>query len=463
MEKLSRVNAVPDYLKDPRFESVRGVLSREPSSALKRLISLLSSKVIVGKDVVDRLRELATRGPVVYAMKYRNLYDLQLLRLMFANLGIPVPCFAFDISAIESGDPGKVIRSVPRDFQDMVHRKSEHYYPTAIYREILERGGAGVFFLVDEKTSRGRYVHPQLDPLKALFDIQSSIAASISVVPLMILYDRSPKRSIKPFGEVLLGDPDQPGLLRRILIAARKWTVPELLAGEPVYLVGEFEEFGSDVSWEEGPFNVRKKLIAAINERIRVSRGPEKYSRTEIKELVLQDPSVQDAVLDVSSKLSVSEEQARKKAESFVQEMAADQRIQFHHFLYHVLKWIFSKIFDGVDYRQSDFVTLKKANEQGSLVFVSCHKSHVDYLLIGFLSFINQMTVPHMAGGKNLSFWPLGPILRNSGAFFIRRSFKALGDYSELYTNVFDSYLRVLVDGKNEYQFLHRGRQKSDR
>ena len=96
---------------------------------------------------------------------------------------------------------------------------------------------------------------------------------------------------------------------------------------------------------------------------------------------------------------------------------------------------------------------LKEKNQQGSLIYVSCHKSHLDYLLVGYLSFVNQMAIPYMAAGKNLSFWPVGPILRNAGAFFLRRSFKGLA----LYPHVFAAYLKVLVKANININFYIEG------
>ena len=84
---------------------------------------------------------------------------------------------------------------------------------------------------------------------------------------------------------------------------------------------------------------------------------------------------------------------------------------------------------------------------------MSCHKSHLDYLLVGYLAFVNQMAIPYMAAGKNLSFWPVGPVLRNAGGFFIRRTFKGLG----LYPHVFAAYLKVLVKEKVNINFYIEG------
>jgi glycerol-3-phosphate O-acyltransferase len=445
---------VPEGLRNGHFQHIDGVLDREPPWVLRKLIQILSAKVRIDPAVVQRLRELAGNGPIVYAMKYRSVFDLHFLRMRFAQLGLPTPSFVFDVSSAAAGSPSKLFKVWASRISGMFHEHRLHRPgDRQALKEIFENGGAAVFFLVDEKTSRTRYVHPEQDPIRILLDIQGQIAGSIAIVPLFILYDRRPPRIIRPFWETFLGDPDRPGPLKRVLLALRQWTVPELVVGEPVHLVGQFEEFGAEESWEEAPFELRTRLVDAINARIRVNRGPEKRSRTEIKEWVLQDARLQRAVGEAAQREGAVEENIREKAESYVDEIAADVRFQMHHFLYYVLKWTFAKIFDGIDSNDSEFSALKKTNEKGSLIFVSCHKSHFDYLVVGFLSFINQMTIPHMAAGKNLSFWPVGPVLRHGGGFFIRRSFRGLA----LYPQVFAAYLKVLVNEKTNINFYIEG------
>ena len=445
---------VPLHLRNERFQNVGGVLDEEPSWLLRKIISVLSANVRIDQSDVERLQNLARDGLLVYALKYRSSYDLQFLRLRFAELGLPLPSFVFGMSARGVGSCTKFVRVWKTRLAGIIRKRGlSAAIDENVIKEILEAKGSGVLFLVDEKTTRKRYVHPDLDPLGILVDLQGRMAASIVLVPMTILYDRTPRPAIRPFWETFLGDPDRPGPLRRLLIAFRKWSVPELMVGEPINLVGEFEEFGSGKSIEEIPVYVRQKLIERVNDRIRVSRGPERLSRTEIKERVLQDPRLHKVVTEKASGEGATEQKARKQAESYIEEIAADQHIQALHFLYYFLKWLFSKVFDGIDLKPSAFSTLKRINAQGSLIIVSSHKSHFDYLLIGYLAFVNQMAVPYMAAGRNLSFWPVGTLLRKAGAFFLRRTFKGLG----LYTHVFAAYVKTLVKEKVNINFYIEG------
>lgn len=93
---MSRV--VPLHLHNERFHHIAGVLDEEPSWLLRKLIPLLSANVQIDRLDVQRLQDLARDGLLVYALKYRSVYDLQFLRLRFAELGLPLPSFVFGMS-----------------------------------------------------------------------------------------------------------------------------------------------------------------------------------------------------------------------------------------------------------------------------------------------------------------------------------------------------------------------------
>jgi len=454
MKDISPAQAIPALLRDGRYRYVPGVLDEDTPWLMRHLVSVMSANVLIDSYVIDRIRDLSTRAALVYAMKFRSVYDLHFLRTRLAQLGLPVPCFVFGMSSFHTASWGKLFEVQRARVAALIHGRSQtDASERSIVADILKHGGAAVMFLVDEKTFRPRYIHPDRDPLAILLDVQGSLAGSIAVVPLTVLYDRTPRRVIRPFWESFLGDPDRPGPLKRILIALRKWTVPELLVGEPVHLVSQFQEFGADRPWEDLPSDLRQELIAKINDRIRVTRGPERLSRTEIKEQVLREARVQRAVTDIAARENTTTEKIRKQAEAYVREIAAEQHLQVLHVLYYFLKWVFSHIFDGVDLKPDQFSELKVAAQRGSLIFTPCHRSHFDYLVMSFFTFVNQLAIPYIAAGMNLSFWPMGPLFRNAGAFFLRRSFKGM----ELYTQVFASYVKVLVREKFNIKFYIEG------
>ncbi len=81
------------------------------------------------------------------------------------------------------------------------------------------------------------------------------------------------------------------------------------------------------------------------------------------------------------------------------------------------------------------------AGSGAELIYVPCHRSHIDYLLLSYVIYHRGLQPPHIAAGDNLNLPLIGPILRRGGAFFLRRSFKD----DPLYAAVFAEYLHVML------------------
>ncbi|MFC1841084.1 1-acyl-sn-glycerol-3-phosphate acyltransferase, partial [Thermodesulfobacteriota bacterium] len=117
------------------------------------------------------------------------------------------------------------------------------------------------------------------------------------------------------------------------------------------------------------------------------------------------------------------------------------------------LKWLWKKIYEGIDTRQSDLAVVRAWARKGPLVYIPSHKSHIDYLVLNYILYGNNMHVPRVAAGQNLTFWPMGHIFRKCGAFFIRRTFKG----AKLYAEVFSRYVKALLQEGHPIQFYIEG------
>src|SRR5256885_3206228 len=96
--------------------------------------------------------------------------------------------------------------------------------------------------------------------------------------------------------------------------------------------------------------------------------------------------------------------------------------------------------------------------KQRPVVLGPCPPSLFDYLILTYIFHTNYLSPPHIAAGMNLSFWPMGPLFRGAGAFFIRRSF----DDNELYKMVFRKYLTFLIrEGYTQEFFIEGGRTRT--
>jgi glycerol-3-phosphate O-acyltransferase len=103
---------------------------------------------------------------------------------------------------------------------------------------------------------------------------------------------------------------------------------------------------------------------------------------------------------------------------------------------------------------------LNEIGDGAEIIYVPCHRSHMDYLLLSYVIYRKGFAVPHVAAGINLNLPVIGRFLRMGGAFFLRRSFK--GD--ALYATVFAKYLGIMIArGHSLEYFIEGGRSRTGR
>ena len=124
-----------------------------------------------------------------------------------------------------------------------------------------------------------------------------------------------------------------------------------------------------------------------------------------------------------------------------------------------VMGWLWSRLYQGINVNGGERVR-QLAQDGHEIVYVPCHRSHMDYLLLSYVLYHQGLVPPHIAAGINLNFWPAGPIFRRLGAFFIRRTFKG----NKLYSTVFREYLGELFSrGYSVEYFVEGGRSRTGR
>jgi glycerol-3-phosphate O-acyltransferase len=203
---------------------------------------------------------------------------------------------------------------------------------------------------------------------------------------------------------------------------------------------------------------LRRNLLLQINRHRQSITGPMRKSIEEVKENILTNQRLK-AYMDLhAEKRNIPLWKVRKNADAYLDEIAAKQNPGLLRFAEVSVGWILNTMFQGVSYNEDGLNHVKTAAQKGPLVFVPCHKSHVDYLMLPYLMYIKNMPVPLIAAGKNLSFWPMGPVFRALGAFFLRRTFKG----NVLYAKVFGEYIhKLLEEGFNLKVFIEGTRSRT--
>jgi len=258
---------------------------------------------------------------------------------------------------------------------------------------------------------------------------------------------------------MLFGTQENPGRIRRLIALFNNPKKIFLESSEPISL--EIFLNRPDITKlnsKDQAVAFRRYLITQINKHRQTITGPTLKSRLEIQEEMLTNREVQKIITDCSDEANLSLLQAHKQAVDFLDEIAADYNPTIIRMYDIVLRWMFKNIFEGmvIDYKGLD--RIRRVSKKGPLILVPCHKSHLDYLIISWVFLINNMPCPLIAAGKNLSFWPLGPIFRGGGAFFLRRTFKG----EILYQKIFAAYIKkILIEGFHIEFFIEGGRSRT--
>ena len=106
----------------------------------------------------------------------------------------------------------------------------------------------------------------------------------------------------------------------------------------------------------------------------------------------------------------------------------------------------------------ADLDRLRTLDAKHPLVILFSHRSYLDLWLLRDAVRDARLGPIHVLAGANLNFWPVGPVLRRTGALFIRRDTKN----DPVYRFVLRGYIRYLLDtGNNLAWSIEGGRTRT--
>src|SRR5206468_2421870 len=108
---------------------------------------------------------------------------------------------------------------------------------------------------------------------------------------------------------------------------------------------------------------------------------------------------------------------------------------------------------ETLHYDRVQLEALAALGQRHPLVFLPTHKSMLDSLVLKYALYENGLPPNHTAGGINMNFFPMGALMRRTGIFFIRRSFKD----NEVYKFVLHQYIDYLVEKRFPLEWYIEG------
>ena len=277
----------------------------------------------------------------------------------------------------------------------------------------------------------------------------------VQLVPVSIFVGRAPDRNNGWFSVLFSENWTLVGRFRRLLAIMLNGRDTLVQFAAPVRV--------RDVIAEDlPPERVVRKLSRVLRthfNRIREAViGPDLSTRRLLIDNVLTAEPVKQAIADTARRENSKVEDAWKKAHAYAYEIAADYSPPVVRSASFLLTTVWNRIYRGVLIHHLD--KLKLAAPGYEVVYVPCHRSHMDYLLLSYLLYNQGIVPPHIAAGINLNLPVIGTVLRKGGAFFLRRSFRG----NALYSTVFSEYVAQLVSGGYSLEyFIEGGRSRTGR
>ncbi|MGO2277950.1 glycerol-3-phosphate 1-O-acyltransferase PlsB [Psychrobacter sp. AOP7-D1-21] len=186
--------------------------------------------------------------------------------------------------------------------------------------------------------------------------------------------------------------------------------------------------------------------------------GPDLSDRRNLVDKLVYSPAIKHAIEMEAAEKGTNVREARSQARGYANEMVNDYSYPIIRVFERFLTWLWTQLYDGVEVHH--FERVRELATDYEIIYVPCHRSHVDYLLLSYVIYKRGLSIPYVAAGDNLDVPVLGPLLRGAVAFYIRRSFRG----NALYTAVLREYMHTLITRNTPIEyFIEGGRSRSGR
>lgn len=430
-----------------------------PHPALRALWAPFFDRIGLDEHWVETVRSYAAQGTVVYILRNLNLIDFLALDHLTKRYRLPQVRFVNDLGL------GVLNPRMGGGFFSSLFGRPKMTEADALKDALASQDGSAALFLKRPPSalqvatggaSGGRGLREGEDLMEALITLQRQSEHPILLVPQVFVWTKRPDTRGTSVIDWVLGPREWPSPTRVVAQFLSNTKSVEMRSGEPVNLK-QFIQDHHGLSDQQIQNRVVYTLLRRMERERHAITGPAAKPPDRVRADVLRSKRFRDAL----NKMHPGPEQRRlalKQADEMLEHMQATPSGAALRALEVLLDKVFQRIYVGLDVDEEGIARIRQLAKEGSLVLLPSHKSYIDFLVISYVFYKANIPVPLIVAGENLSFFPMGPVARRAGAFFIRRTFR--GD--RLYAAVVDAYVRRLFrDGFSFEVFLEGQRSRT--
>lgn len=420
-----------------------------------RPVKAYLSRVCMSDEDVNALKKLAVEGVIVYAIKQRSKLNSLIISDLAGRKGLPKPVYCHGMNMSFWQPLSKMLKFYWSSFLRLFRQGRVTHQGKLDF--LTRKVAAKESIIIHLGESEFIENHSAEDALSSLVDLQKNLSFPIFVVPMLASYGRRREKEDESLFNILFGQTEHSGALRRFITFVRYSRQAFVVPVESVKL-SEYLVNTGNLTKDEMIHDLRGELIDRIEEEKTAIVGPALKSRDEQIGMVMHDPNLRRFIDDYAQKTKKDKAQVIKDARRYLYEIAADYQEMFIEIWSKLLTWVWNSVYDGLSVDSEGLAQIRNISKKMPFVIISCHRSHIDYLLLSYIFYKNNIQMPFIAAGNNLSFFPLGYLFRGSGAFFLRRSFRG----NDLYGEVFSKYMATLLhEGLPLEFFIEGGRSRT--
>ncbi len=427
--------------KDPIVRQVPTV-ENEFGPLVRRIGERYFEGVRFPPEAEAQLRALHEQGFVVHVMRSTSWVNYLYLTWTMLQRGLP---------------PVRAVVNLRRWFTRPWRRTAQRGDFDVRFTYAKRLGGSGLVFLRRSALGLAEGKQSREDPFPALVAMARKSDRPVFLVPELFIWEKWTK-ALKPrLMDRVFGSPDVPGFAHSVVAFLRNYKRAQFRVGEPIDLRRYVAE-----NPDQSDALIARKVRGALHQHLaretRAVFGPPRKPPARILEETLRDRYFRQALEAVTLETGRKPESVEREARKDLEQIAAKLNPTVVGLTSPLLNWVFNRIYDGIEVDEAGLERAMRAAAKAPVVLCPSHKSHIDYLVMSSVLWNRGYTVPVVAAGANLSFFPLGPFFRRGGAFFLRRSFKD----DKVYTASFKAYVKKLVhDGVMQEFFPEGGRSRT--
>ena len=256
---------------------------------------------------------------------------------------------------------------------------------------------------------------------------------------------------------VSLSDPRDPSeRTKRHLLAqgeTARWTIAEAEPATLAVLRARWKQrTGGGIDADFAGFVARQAELALERAEVRVQGRRYKAPRITPAD-VAATPGYRECVARLAQELGRSEGEIHAEAAGYLHELRSDRSPFVLDLLMRFFRWAYSRAYGEIDLVPGQVEALGPLLARYPALILPSHKANLDAPIVDTVLWEHGLAPPTLFAGINMSFWPMGPLMRKAGRIFVRRGITG----NPVYRFALREYLAYMIERRFSLEWFPEG------